>query len=130
MVAYERECGGIGMWYIGVAVAGAVIIAVIVAIACDKKKKGQNEREGIETEAVVTRVRENAFTDEEGRTTVNTSYYVTFRTMEGKTEEAILRCNENMDMGNRNWNRGLRKGSILRIRYLPEKPNYVVRVGK
>ena len=73
-------------------------------------------RDGIETEAVVTRIEESESTDSDGSTNVSYTYYVEYRTLEGGTLEARLG----------NASRDLHEGSRLRIMYLPNKPGYVI----
>ena len=94
-----------------------------------RKRNNEIKRSGIETDAVVTRVREDVSTDEDG-TTYTYIFYVTYQTQEGQTVEARLASGKSVDIriGKNVWDRDLHEGSAVRIKYLPDKPDYVIRI--
>lgn len=115
------------MLYAAIAVIVIVIIAGVVFTA---KRNNAIKRSGIVTNAVVTRVKENESTDEDGHVSYSYTFYVTYRTQEGQSVEAQLASGKSFDIkiGKMAWDRDLHEGSNVRIQYLPEKPNYVIRV--
>ena len=93
---------------------GAVIVAIIVAgviysIIFTRKVR----KNGIEADAVLTRIEVD--TDSDGD--ITTTYYVTYVNQEGQTVEAKLITAPP---------RSVREGAALRVKYLPEKPKYVL----
>lgn len=56
--------------------------------------------------------------------------YVTYRTLAGQTVEAQLASGKSLDIriGKKVWDQDLHEGSTVRIKYLPDKPNYVIRI--
>lgn len=100
-----------------------------VVIIIRNKKNGEINQNGIETDAVVSRIRENVTTDEHG-TSVTYTFYVTYRTMNGQTVEARLGSGKSVDfkIGKKAWDYDLEEGTKVRIKYLPEKTNYAIRV--
>lgn len=116
---------------IGLYIGGAVIaVIIIICIVLTAKRNKEIEQNGIEADAVVSRVKEVEHTDEDGIVTNTTYiYYVTYRTMDGQTVEAKLASGKSFDNRiGRSWYSDLQKGSNVRIKYLPEKPKYVIRV--
>lgn len=112
------------------AVIAVVVIALAVGVIFTAKRNSKIKSSGIETDAVVTRVKENESTDEDGIVTnVTYTYYVTYRTSDGQTVEAQLASGKSFDIrvGSKVWDQDLHEGSSVRIKYLPEKPNYVIR---
>ena len=73
------------------------------------------KRNGIETEALVTRIEEEERTDSDG-VSVYYTFYVRYRTLEGRQIEATLA----------NPKSRLQVGSSVKIKYLPEKEDYPV----
>ena len=100
------------MTYVLIAV---VVIALVVAAVFTIKRNNAIQKNGIEADAVVSRI-EDQETENDGRREVNYIYYVQYQTQDGKTVEAKL--------GNEPAH--LFVGSKLRIKYLPEKPKYVI----
>ena len=102
-----------------------VIIAVIVIIAAVgfafnyKRSKAINEK-GIETDAVVSRIKEIESEESDGSRSVNYEYFVKYQNEAGETVEAKLG----------NPPRFLMEGTQMRVKYLPEKPKYVLMVKK
>ena len=76
------------------------------------------KREGIETEAVVSRIKKNVWTEETGPDTVTLEYYVSYTNQEGQTVEAVL--------SHVPKKRYLEEGSRVKIKYLPSRQDYVV----
>ena len=101
--------------YIGIAI---VVIAVIVGIVFNYKRSKAINENGIETDAVVSRIKENEGEDTDGNRTVEYVYYVRYTNEAGESVEAKLG----------NPPRFLMKGTTLRVKYLPEKPKYVLMV--
>ncbi|MBQ9720837.1 MAG: hypothetical protein IJV64_09110 [Oscillospiraceae bacterium] len=100
------------MTYVLIAV---VVIALVVAAVFTIKRNNAIQKNGIEADAVVSRI-EDQETENDGRREVNYIYYVQYQTQDGKTVEAKL--------GNEPAH--LFVGSKLRIKYLPDKPKYVI----
>ena len=100
------------MTYVFIAV---VVIALVVAAVFTIKRNNAIQKNGIEADAVVSRI-EDQETENDGHREVNYIYYVQYQTQDGKTVEAKL--------GNEPAH--LFVGSKLRIKYLPEKPKYVI----
>lgn len=115
------------MLYAGIAV---IVIVIAVGVVMTAKRNSEIKRNGIETNAVVTRIRENTSTDEDGYVTYSYTFYVTYQTQEGKTVEAQLASGKSFDVriGKKVWDRDLHEGSHVRIKYLLDKPNYVIRI--
>lgn len=91
-------------------IAVVVIVAVLNIIRVFKIRKN-----GIETDAVISRIEEQDSSDGDDYTVVYI-YYISYRTQEGKTVEAKL----NHAPGR------TRVGDQVRIKYLPEKPNHAI----
>ncbi|MBR3204038.1 MAG: hypothetical protein IKF60_10680 [Solobacterium sp.] len=96
-----------------------IIVAVIVCSIIYTFLKNQKiSKNGIEADAVVSRIETNENTDADGNVTTSEEYYVTYTNAEGKTVEAKL--------GNVPGFANV--GTKMRIKYLPEKPKYVVKI--
>ena len=116
------------MLYAAIAIA---VIVIVISVVFTAKRNHAIKQGGIETDAVVTRVRENESTDEDGfSTALSYTYYVTYRTLSGQTVEAQLASGKSLDIriGKKVWDQDLHEGSTVRIKYLPDKPNYVIRI--
>ena len=95
-----------------------VIIAVaMVAIVNTKRNKTIHEN-GVEVDAVVSRIREVRHVDDDGDSDVSYEYYVRFQAERGETVEAKL--------GNPPVN--ITEGTQLRVKYLPDKPKYALAI--
>lgn len=113
-----------------VAIALFVIIFGFVILRTTKRN-GEIQKNGLEAEAVVTRIREIENTDADGSYTGSSyAYYVTYRTAGGETVEARLGNGKSLDVqiGKHAWNHDLQEGTRVQIKYLPEKPDYVIRI--
>jgi hypothetical protein len=109
----------------------AVIVVVIAAavILTSKRNKEINQN-GLETDAVVTHVKVNESVDEDGSVSISKTFYVTYQTQDGQSVEAKLGSGKSVDVRvGHAWDDDLYEGSRVRIKYLPEKPNYVIRLS-
>lgn len=116
------------MWiYIAIGILVAIIAAGIIYTA---KRNNEIMRDGVETDATVSRVKEVENTDSDGFTTFSYVYYVTYRTTDGQTVEAKLGSGRSVDnrIIGKAWDQDLEQGMQIRIKYLPQKPNYVIRI--
>ena len=98
------------MQYVIIAIIAIVIISVPVYSLILHKKIKKN---GVETAAVVSQIKESHDTDTASTTYI---YSVTFMTQDGKNAEAKLSGAP----------LNTRVGDRVRIKYLPEKPNHAV----
>ena len=98
-------------------------LVIIVVVAGSFLYSGYNiwrtKKNGIETDAFVTRIEERESHDSDGVTYYD-DYYVRYQDQEGRTIEATISNPKR---------KGLVLGARIRIRYLPEKPNSVVYIG-
>ena len=81
------------------------------------RNKKINEN-GIEVDAVISRIDTDTQTDSDGSVSENKTYYVEYQNAEGGIVTAKL--------GNPPF--GAAVGTAMRVKYLPEKPKYVRRV--
>ena len=111
-------------------VFGIIAVLVVVGIILNTKRNNEIKQNGIETDAIVSRVTESESVDEDGIVTTSYTYYVTYRTMEGQTVEAKLGSGKSVDTNilGKSWDNDLSEGVSVRIKYLPENPKYVIRV--
>ena len=93
-----------------------IIAAVEIVAAFNIIKVLTIRKKGIETEGVISRITEQSSVDGDGSLDVTYTYYVVFKTQDGKEVEADL----NHAPGR------TRLGDQVRIRYLPEKPKHAV----
>ena len=99
------------------AIIAVIVIAVVIGLVFNyKRSKAINER-GIEADAVVSRIKEIE-TENDGQSETRYEYCVKYRNEAGETVEAKLG----------NPPRFLMEGTELRVKYLPEKPKYVLTV--
>ncbi len=90
-----------------------VIIAVVIYTVIRNNKIRKN---GVEADAVVSRIEEEWTTSSEGGADFSEIYYVTYVNQEGKSVEARLE----------NAPGRTREGDRVRIKYLPEKPHFAI----
>lgn len=113
-------------------IIGGAVILLVVAFLMLRTRRINNEisQNGIETDAVVSRVKENVSSDPGGGVSVSYTYYVTYRGMNGQTVEAQLASGKSFDVkiGKKAWDYDLHEGTQVRVKYLPERPNYAIRV--
>ena len=100
------------------AIIAAVVIILAVSFVFTAKRNSAIQKNGIEADAVVSRVEESETEDNDGHRDVNYTYYVRYQTQDGKTVEAKLG----------NAPARAYEGMSLRIKYVPEKPKYVLPV--
>ena len=99
------------------AIIAVIVIAVVIGLVFNyKRSKAINER-GIEADAVVSRIKEIE-TENDGQRETRYEDFVKYRNEAGETVEAKLG----------NPPRFLMEGTELRVKYLPEKPKYVLTV--
>lgn len=99
--------------YVAIAV---IVIVVIVAAVFTIKRNNAIQKDGIEADAVVSRIAENENRDDDGHVDYTYTYYVKYQTQDGQTVEAKLG----------NAPARIHEGSALRVKYLPDKPKYVI----
>lgn len=117
------------MWiYIAI---GLIVVVALIGVIFTTKRNNEIKQNGIETDAVVSRIKENESVDEDGFVTTSYTYYVTYRTMDGQTVEAKLGSGKSIDNNivGKPWDSDLKEGVSIRIKYLPEKPKYVIRIS-
>ena len=108
---------------------GAILVIAVIAVILTTKRNSEIKQNGIEADAVVSRVDANVSVDEDGISSVSYTYYVTYRTMDGQTVEAKLGSGKSVDVRiGKAWDSDLHEGCSVRIKYIPEKPKYVIRV--
>ena len=113
------------------AIIGFIVAVLILGVAVTAKRNNEIRQNGIETDAVVSCIKENESVDEDGFVTVSYTYYVTYRTMDGQTVEAKLGSGKSIDNHiGKSWHSDLKEGVSVRIKYLPEKPKYVIRISE
>ena len=95
---------------------GVVVVVILAALIYTMVLNAKIKKSGIEADAVVSRIKENESTDSDGSLSVSYEYYVQYYTQSGELVEAKL--------GNPPYD--LIQGTQLRIKYLPEKPNYAI----
>lgn len=105
--------------YFYIAIAIIVVAAAIGFVFNYKRSKAINEN-GIEVDAVVSRVKEIEKDTDNGGHEYEYEYFVKYRAQSGEMVEAKLG----------NPPRFLTEGKQLRVKYLPEKPKYVLMVKK
>lgn len=102
--------------------ATVVFIAIAAVIVCSIiytfLKNQKVNKNGIEADAVISRIETNEDTDVDGNRTTTEEYYVTYTNAEGKTVEAKLGNNPGFAV----------VGTSIRIKYLPEKPKYAIKI--
>ena len=108
----------------------AVFALVFLAVSLHNRRiNGEIDRDGIETDAVVSRVYEHPLSGMDGRTAAYT-YYVTYRSTNGQSVEAELGSGKSVDLrvGKKDWDSDLKEGTPVRIKYLPGKPDFAIRI--
>ena len=90
---------------------------IIGGIVYSMMQTNKVKRDGIEADAFVTRVDVEESTDSDGTTSTTEKYFVRYTGQDGKVVEARL-----MNPG-----KALVMGDRIKVKYLPEKPKYVVK---
>ena len=101
--------------YILLSAVIALIVGFLVYTFIRNRKIRKN---GVETEAVVSRIEEEQMISSEDGVDYKYTHYVTYRNPNGETVEAKLDHAPGRT----------RVGDSVRIKYLPEKPNFAVLV--
>ena len=116
------------MWiYIAI---GLIVVIALIGIILTAKRNNEIKQNGIEADAVVSRIKVNESVDEDGFATTSYTYYVKYRSMDGQMVEAKLGSGKSIDNRiGKSWDSDLKEGVSLRIKYLPEKPKYVIRIS-
>lgn len=98
-------------------IAGGVLAAVLIfGLIYSIRRNQKINSQGVETDAVVSRIKEIESRDSDGTINTNYEYYVRYQTETGESVEAKLG----------NAPRRVREGDTLRVKYLPEKPKYAL----
>ena len=97
---------------------GVVVVVIVTVFVFTIVRNNAIKKNGIETDAVVSRIDEDTSTDSDGSISTSYTYYVNYQMEDGTVVEAKL--------GKVPFN--TRQGQQLRIKYLPEKPKYVIAV--
>lgn len=103
-----------------------VVVAILIWLFVTSKTEDNIKKNGVVTEAVVSRVKERSHIDNDrksityGEREYSYTYYVQYQDQNGKTIETKLRTLlSNSDLR-------LCKGDKIRIKYLPKKPKHVI----
>lgn len=99
-------------------ILGLVVVAVVVGIILMIVRTNAIKKNGIEANAVLSRINEHDNTDSDGTVNTTYSYFVTFETQDGQVIEARLS----------NPPSNIKVGDPLTIKYLPDKLKLVVAV--
>ena len=99
-------------------IIGVVLVAIVGGIIFTVMRTNAIKKNGIEANAVVSRIKEQENTDSEGITDTTYIYYVTFTTQDGQSVEAKLS----------NPPSKIKVGDSLTIKYLPNKPKLVIAI--
>ena len=97
---------------------GVVVVGIVGGIIFTMMRTNAIKKNGIEANAVVSRIKEQESTDSDGFTDTTYIYFVKFRTQDGQDIEARLS----------NPSGTIKIGDELRIKYLPNKPKMVIAV--
>ena len=103
------------MLYVGI---GVLAVIVIVSFIYNYKRSKAINENGIEADAVISRVKEIETENSDGTRDVKYEYYVQYTDQNGSPVQAKLG----------NPPRFAREGMELRIKYLPDKPKYVISI--
>ena len=98
------------------ALIAAFAVIVLIGFVYSYQRSKKIKENGVEADAVVSRVKEIEKEDSDGHRSTDYEYYVRFQDQKGQTVEAKLG----------NPPRFLAEGAQLRIKYLPEKPKYAL----
>lgn len=99
-------------------VIGVIVLVVIIGFIYNYKRSKAINEKGIEVDAVLSRIKEVEGQDSDGNRTTDYEYFVKYKNESGETVKAKLG----------NPPRFITEGTQLRVKYLPEKPKYVLMV--
>ena len=95
----------------------AIVVVVLAAVFIYTMKRNQAiQANGIEADAVVSRIEESETKNDNGDYDITYTYYVKYQAQDGSTVEAKLG----------NAPADIYRGCELRVKYLPEKPKFVI----
>ena len=98
-------------------VAGGIFIAAMIIAAIFIVKRYNNiKKNGVEADAVISRIKENETLNDYGSVDHSYIYYVKYTAQDGQLVEARLGGAPRLT----------RVGDRVRIKYLPEKPKYAI----
>lgn len=97
---------------------GAVVALIIGFLVYTVIRNGRIRKNGVEADAVVSRIEEEQTVSSEGGVDYTYTHYVTYRNSQGETVEAKLDHAPGRT----------RVGDAVKIKYLPEKPHFAVLV--
>ena len=97
---------------------GVVVVGIVGGIIFTIMRTNAIKKNGIEANAVVSRIKEQESTDSDGFTDTTYIYFVKFTTQDGQDIEARLS----------NPPSKIKVGDSLTIKYLPNKPKLVIAV--
>ena len=100
------------------AIIAVIIIVVVIGFVYSYQRNKKIKENGVEANAVVSRIKEIEKEDSDGHYSTDYEYYVRYQNQAGETVEAKLG----------NPPRFLTEGTQLRIKYLPGKPKYALMV--
>ena len=118
------------MFYVFLVLLIGMIAAAMIRTAMQNKKIREN---GIVTDAYVSRIKEDEIIDADGLPSGTVmSYFVKYRTLDGEEVEATLGSGKSIDnqMTRNNWASDLYVGCLVKIMYLPERTDYVIRADQ
>lgn len=98
------------------AIGGIFAVGIIIAVIFIVKRYNNIKKNGVETDAVISRIKENETLNDDGSVDTDYIYYVKFTTQDGQAVEARLGGAPKLT----------RVGDRVRIKYLPEKPKYAI----
>lgn len=104
----------LGYVFIGI-FAAVIAVGFVITV----RRNNAIRKNGVEADAVVSRIEEHDSVDGDGMIDTTYTYFVTFKTQDGSTVEAQL---------GKIFQKHYRVGDQFRIMYLPEKTNYAVPV--
>lgn len=95
---------------------GIIVVGMIIAIVFIVKRYNNIKKNGVEADAVISRIKENETLNDDGSIDTSYIYYVKFTAQDGQVVEARLGGAPRLT----------RVGDRVRIKYLPEKPKYAI----
>ena len=115
------------MWYIAAAIGGVIVLAIAIVVIRNTIINNKIKNEGIEVDALVTSIKVNESVDSDGCVNYSKYFYVTYQNEQGEYMDAMLGSGKSIDNRiKKAWDEDLYQGSKVRVKYLPEKPNYAI----
>ena len=103
------------IFYVIIGIVAVAAVGGIIFVVMRYRKINAN---GIETTATISRIKEVESNDSDGGRSVSYEYFVKYTNQNGEVIEAKLGSAP----------RFAQEGDTVKIKYLPEKPKYVIRV--